>query len=341
MINGDLCHEILLKKIQPQLSYKKSENFSAWRQELKEKFISLTGIDKIALNACDPEFEVVFKQDKGNYTLYRFEFFSETAERVPCYLLIPKTGKKKYPVAITLQGHVTGFHNSIGVALYPGDENGLDRKSIALQAVDNGYIALAIEQRGMGERRPTLPERGKSTNCRFSSFVAISMGRTLIGERVWDVSRAIDMLSHFSECDTDKIFITGNSGGGTTSYYAACYDERIKISIPSCAFCPYKNSVLSILHCECNQIPRAIGFFEMQDLSALICPRSLIVVSGEKDEIFPIDGAKKGFETVKKIYADNKCPQNCKMVITPQNHWWCTDLVWQAINDETKRLGWR
>ena len=61
MINGDLCHEILLKKIQPQLSYKKSENFSAWRQELKEKFISLTGIDKIALNACDPEFEVVFK----------------------------------------------------------------------------------------------------------------------------------------------------------------------------------------------------------------------------------------------------------------------------------------
>ena len=136
MINGDLCHEILLKKIQPQLSYKKSENFSAWRQELKEKFISLTGIDKIALNACDPEFEVVFKQDKGNYTLYRFEFFSEIAERVPCYLLIPKTGKKKYPVAITMQGHVTGFHNSIGVALYPGDENGLDRKSIALQAVD-------------------------------------------------------------------------------------------------------------------------------------------------------------------------------------------------------------
>ena len=79
----------------------------------------------------------------------------------------------------------------------------------------------------------------------------------------------------------------------------------------------------------------------MQDLSALICPRGLIVVSGEKDEIFPIDGAKEGFETVKKIYADNKCPQNCKMIITPQNHWWCTVPVWQAINDETKRLGWR
>ncbi len=340
MVNGDLCHELLLKKITPSLGYDKARDFGEWKTELKDKFVALTGIDTIAANACAPELRIVSKEDKGTYTLIRYEFFSEIGETVPCYLLIPKSGKKKYPVAITLQGHVTGFHNSIGVAKYAGDEDGLDRKSVALQAVENGFIALAIEQRGMGERRPTTPLRGRQINCRFASFVAISMGRTLIGERVWDVSRAIDTLSNFPECDTDKILITGNSGGGTASYYSACYDERIKLSVPSCAFCPYKDSVLTILHCECNQIPRGIEYFEMQDLSALIFPRRLIVVSGGKDDIFPIDGARRGFETVKAIYADNGKADNCRMIETPEPHWWCKDIVWNAIKKEAESLGW-
>lgn len=345
MINGDLCHETLLKKITPKLSFDEKKNDELRRNELKDKFISLTGLDKIALNACDPDLEIIFKEDKGAYFLTRFEFSSEVGERVPCYLLTPKTegkGQRKFPVAITLQGHVTGFHNSIGVAKFPEDfDGGLERRSMALQAVENGYVALAIEQRGMGERKSTLAKRGPKVNCRFASFVAISMGRTLIGERVWDVSKAIDALSGFPECDTDKIIITGNSGGGTTSYYAACYDERIKICAPSCAFCPYKSSVLDILHCECNQIPQAINYFEMQDLSELICPRELVIIAGEKDDIFPISGVKEGYETVKKIYRHYNAEENCELVVTPREHWWCADIVWKAVNETAAKLGFK
>jgi hypothetical protein len=53
----------------------------------------------------------------------------------------------------------------------------------------------------------------------------------------------------------EKIVITGNSGGGTASFYSACLDERIKISAPSCSFCTYDSSILDIHHCPCNQIP--------------------------------------------------------------------------------------
>lgn len=346
MVNGDLCHVLLLKKITPKLAFDEKKNDETRRNELRNKFISLTGLDKIALNACEPDLEIISREDKGTYILTRFEFSSEVGERVPCYLLVPKTLDKnvgkKYPVAITLQGHVTGFHNSIGVAKFPADfDGGLERRSMALQAVENGYAALAIEQRGMGERKPTMEKRGKNVNCRFASFVAISMGRTLIGERVWDVSKAIDMLSNFPECDTDKIVITGNSGGGTTSYYAACYDERIKICAPSCAFCPYKSSVLDILHCECNQIPQAIIYFEMQDLAELICPRELVIVAGEKDDIFPINGVKEGYKTVEKIYEHYNASGNCRLVVTPREHWWCTDIVWEAISEAAAKLGFK
>ena len=56
---------------------------------------------------------------------------------------------------------------------------------------------------------------------------AIILGRTLIGERAWDVMRAIDVLSYFKELDLEKIVITGNSGGGTASFYSACLEELI------------------------------------------------------------------------------------------------------------------
>ncbi len=69
----------------------------------------------------------------------------------------------------------------------------------------------------------------------------------------------------------------------------------------------------------------------MQDLACLIAPRKLLVVTDEKDQIFPIEGVRKGFETVKKIYKAFGVENNCKMVKTPMGHWWCEDIVWSEI----------
>ena len=273
--------------------------------------------------------------------MLRFTFDSEVGETVPCYLLIPNTGKKKYPVAIVLQGHSTGFHLSIG-EYKEGDENyhARENSKFAIEAVENGFIALAIEQRGLGERKPTKRNRLPNNNCQYASRVALALGRTILGERIWDVHRAIDALSNFSQCDMDKILITGHSGGGTASYYAACYDERIKISVPSCSFSPYKESILSIAHCACNYIPSAFKYFDMQDLACMIAPRRLVVVTGQEDTIFPIEGVRRGFETVKAIYERNNVAENCRIIETPMGHWWCEDIVWTAIKEETKKIGW-
>jgi hypothetical protein len=163
------------------------------------------------------------------------------------------------------------------------------------------------------------------------------LGRTTIGERVWDISRAIDLLSHFEQCDTDRICITGNSGGGTASYYAACLDERIKVSIPSCSFCPYDDSIMAMIHCGCNYIPSARRYFEMGDLACMIAPRKLAIVAGKLDPIFPIDGVLRGYETVEKIYAAAGVPENLSVTVTPREHWWCEDIVWPLIKETT---GW-
>lgn len=340
MINSDLCHELLVKKIRPKLSYSSKYDYVKWKTKIMEKFIELTGLDEIAKNACPLNLQVEWEKDKGSYRLIRFTFDSELGETVPCYLLIPNTKRKKYPVAITLQGHSTGFHNSIGEPKYEGDEKNYPRTAFALQAVQNGFVALAIEQRGMGERKPMRYDRLPEANCRYASMVAIALGRTLLGERIWDVHKAIDTLSYFSECDLDKILITGNSGGGTMSYYAACFDERIKMSVPSCSFSPYATSILDIAHCNCNYMPGMYQHFEMQDLACLIAPRHLSIITGKEDTIFPVEGVRLGFETVKNIYEKNGVRGNCSLIETPKDHWWCVDIVWDEINRLCKHLNW-
>lgn len=336
-IDGDLAHSLLLNEIKPKFSLSKATDISAHKKALKSKFIELIGYDKVLNNAVPLKIEIEQDVDKGEYRQIRFVFESEKGAFVPCYLLIPKGEKKKYPVAITMQGHSTGFHNSIGVPHEDEDkEYAKGRGQFAVQAVKNGYIALAIEQRAMGERKTS--RHASEFGCAFSALTALSLGRTVIAERIFDISRAIDALANFKECDVDKIFITGNSGGGTISYYAPIIEERIKFCAPSCAVCSYKDSIMDIYHCACNYIPFCYEWFEMQDLAILIAPRPIIVIAGKDDHIFPIKGVKEAFSTIKTAYEMSGSKDACELVITGKGHWWCEDIVWKAINTCARKL---
>ena len=77
----------------------------------------------------------------------------------------------------------------------------------------------------------------------------------------------------------------------------------------------------------------------MQDLACLIAPRSLTVVAGVEDPIFPIAGVREGFETVKAIYEKAGAPDRCHMVVTPKDHWWCEDIIWDTVDRLVKGDG--
>ena len=190
-------------------------------------------------------------------------------------------------------------------------------RDYGLQAVEHGYAAMIVEQRGFGERRSKMHLKG-SVICNHLAYNALLVGRTLIGERVWDVSQVITVLERRKDVDATKIGITGNSGGGTASYYAACFDKRIKITMPSCAICTYADSIGAMNHCACNYLPAAAKYFDMGELSCLIYPRPIVVISGKRDPIFPIEGARKVFSVMQKIYGDNK--ENLYHFVGPGGH---------------------
>ena len=342
-INGDACHDRLVAETKGILSYDSSRDFCRWKEQVAQKLAKLLGMDVIAENACPIRIEIEEITKKEDYRRIRFCYESEKENSVPAILLIPKQNKEKYPLAIVLQGHTTGYHISIGEKKYEIDDSFLPNNGYGLQAVKNGFAALCIEQRGMGiTRSHRYPGPGGVHQCSFTAMRAIQLGRTVIGERVWDVSRGIDALEKMGlpEIDLQKIMILGNSGGGTAAFYAACLEERIQYAAPSCAFCSYKGSILDILHCVCNNIPHASRYFEMEDLACLIAPRPLTVLAGQKDEIFPLEAVKKSYATAKEIFGRAGAAENCNMVVMPEGHFWCPDVAWKAIGEEITKLGW-
>ena len=338
-IDNDIIHDQLID-LKPKLAFDENANYLEWKKKIKQKYIELLGLDNIAQNACEIKVEIEETVEFDEYTRYRYTFESEKGCIVPCYLLIPKTGKEKYPVCVCLQGHTTGFHVSIGKKIYEEDEQTIPTNSYALEAVKNGYVTLCVEQRGMGERTTLRAERGRALTCGcyFTSRTALILGRTILGERVWDVSKAIDSLSYFGDkLDLNDITVMGHSGGGTATYYSACFDERIKIAIPSCSVCSFKESIAMLWHCTCNYVPHSAEYFDMGELACLIAPRKLMVCNGEKDEIFLIDGTKKVYEVIEKIYKKEDAQQNCKLVVYPNTpHRFVKEIVFPTLKEFRK-----
>ena len=341
-INVDIIHEESFNE-KPLLAFSPDNDYLSWKEQIRQKYIELLGLDVIAKNECPMDVQIEEIVDEEEYVRIRYTFLSEKNSYVPAYLLVPKANKDKYPICICLQGHTTGFHISIGKKKYEGDERSLETSTFALDAVKHGYAALAIEQRGMGIRTTPRNDRGRALTCGcyHTAFTALLLGRTLIGERVWDVHKAIDSLDFFKDkykLDLDDISLVGNSGGGTATYYSACFDKRIKVAAPTCSICSYRASIAEFWHCSCNYIPRIAQYMDMGELACLIAPRKLIVSVGEVDPIFPLEGCKKVYNVISQIYEKEGKPENTRFVIFPDKpHYFDKDSVFGNIDEMRKK----
>ncbi len=320
------------KKTKPLYSVESETDLFAWQKKARTKLEELLMMPQSIPN--DSKFEIQSTEETDEYKKICFEFQSEEGYFVPCVLLIPIHITKPLPTFICLQGHSTGKHISLGESKYEKDAKTIaGGRDFALQAVKNGYCAIAMDQRYMGDAGH---KESGSPQCLMPNAVmpTLLFGRTAIGERVWDIQRLIDVMEkHLTEyVDTDKIACLGNSGGGTATFYASCLEERIYLSVPSCAVCTYDDSILAMLHCDCNYIPGIRKYFEMGDIGCLIAPRRLVMVSGAEDPIFPIEGAKKSFSVIRGSYEKLGSAELCHMVIGNGGHRFYPKEAWEVIN---------
>ena len=333
----------IMAKQTPKMRYDGSVAFCEWQKAAKEKLSELLGMDKF--QKCDESFSITSETFGEEYKEYRFTLQSEENYHFPCVLRIPNKSSRrnsdgKLPLVICLQGHSRGAHVSIAEVKFEHDKISINERDSAycVQAVKEGYAAMSVEQRSCGVCGSRVEDG--IPDCEFSSMIGIMMGRTAIGERVWDVSCAIDAVeNHFSEfIDLGDISLMGSSGGGTASYYAACLDERIKCVMPSASICTWEESITALLHCLCNYVPHIAEYFNMGDIGGMIAPRGLVVVNGAEDDIFRKKGVDESFEIIKSLYSAAGVPENCVHVEGPNGHRFYAALAWPVFNEMKERL---
>lgn len=300
------------------------EDFFEWKKHAKSELSRLLGMDKLV--PCEANYQEIEREENEDFSLIRFRFESEKDYYVHCYLGFPKKTEGKVPLTVCLQGHGKGAHASFGRTKYEGEVFSGGDRDFALQILSHGMVALAIEQRNFGE----CGGSAKGPNCYTSAMTALLLGRTTIGERVFDVSRALDLvLDRFGDrIDEKKIACMGNSGGGTATLYAACLDDRIAAAMPSCAVSTYHESIAKVEHCACNFVPSIALHFDMGDLLGMVAPRPLVVVSGKQDMIFPIESARECFALAKDYYRAAGAEENCAMVEGEEGHRFYAAPAW-------------
>jgi dienelactone hydrolase len=297
------------------------EEWKNWHEDLKSKLIELLGgfPERVPLSG-----EVLERKEFDSYIRERIVFDSAPNTSVVGYLLIPKGVEFPVPGVIALHGHGYGKDDIVGIW-----EDGTDRtipdgyqKDFGISLVKNGFVTLAIEQACFGERREPedIAKDKYQSSCRKVSFWAMLLGKTVIGMRVWDVMRAIDYLETRKEVKASSIGVMGISGGGMTSLFSSALDERIKAVVVSGYLNTFRDSILSVYHCECNYIPGILKYAEMYDIAGLIAPRALLVESGTKDNIFPVRATEFAISKVRKVYELLGIPEKFEVDIFEGRH---------------------
>jgi len=314
-------HE-LYKQNQPALAFQARtiEEWQKWRRKLKAKVGELLG----GLNdpRCALQPQIIERVACPGYIREKILYYSRPEMLVPAYLLIPEDTEAPRPAVVACSGHGEGKNDLVGLDAQGQPRQGPSyQKDFAIQLVKRGFVVIAPEHLGFGERRdPWDIEKGIGSSCQQHSMAALLFGRTNSGLRVYDIMRAIDYLQTRPEVDSKRLGCVGISGGGLVTLFATAMDERIQACLVSGYFNLFRDCIIPLSHCVDNYIPGLLRYAEMCDVAALIAPRAFFAESGTQDPIFPVKATREAFARLKSVYELLKVPEKCGLHIFQGGH---------------------
>ncbi|MCR9197328.1 MAG: acetylxylan esterase [Planctomycetaceae bacterium] len=237
--------------------------------------------------------------DRNDYTVDRVFFESSPGLFVTGSLYRPKGVTGPRPTILSPHGHWrNGRFYDVGDAgirteletgaetFAVGGRNPLQARSVQLARMgcnvflydmqgyaDGGSFTQDLIH-GFARQRPHLsgPER-------WGLFSAQSELRLLnaLGIQTWNSLRAVDWLTSRDDVDSDKLGVTGASGGGTQTFMLAALDERIAAAFPAVMV-----STAMQGGCTCENASYLRVHTGNIEFAALIAPRP-VFMSGAND----------------------------------------------------------
>jgi dienelactone hydrolase len=266
-----------------------------WRARTRAELDARLGAHPAAVPL---ELETTEAVDCGDYTRSRIVFDTEDTMAVPAYLLVPHTRRDSAPgpAILAIHGHGPGKSLVCGI-----DEGGPgDDYAHALASL--GYVVLAPDLRGFGERRDWMPP--DKYHCDWDLVCATMAAVVPLERNLWDLGRALDVLCAHPLVDPTRVAAAGLSYGGTCTLFLTALDERVKVAIVSGYLSSWRVAhTVPWNMCGSQVMPGQLGAIEHLDIAALVAPRPMLVESGTEDSIFPAVTARETVERLRPLYA--------------------------------------
>jgi len=314
--------EFFKKEEEEKESIKSIEEFERRRERIRNYFIDAIGGLDIERTDLKPVYTGVIERD--SYSIKKVIYQSLPDFYVTANLYMPKNINGKLPAILFACGH------------WEWAKSCPEYQKVCIELVNNGFIVLAVDPVGQGERMQYYDRELKRTIIRWGTMEHSYAGLqcTLAGANIaryfiWDLIRALDFLESLPEVDSTRIGLTGNSGGGTQSSYMMLVEPRIKVAVP-CTYITSREEYMKTgqAHDSEQNIFKAIVMgLNYDDFISCFAPKPVMIGAVDSD-FFCIEGTINSYQRAKKIYNLYGKGEDIKLYIARGTH---------SYNDELRR----
>jgi len=326
---GDMVFDVNKKE-----SVKLMENLEKSRKDrashldrVKGKAIEISGFVAPCCAKGEPIINGRYQRD--GYAVTKYALQGEGDYAVPILLFAPNDNVEKHPALVYLhsEGKVTEAK--------PGGE--------IEKLVKKGYIVAAADVLGVGETRNT------ATRPLADGYLAIMIGRSLVGIQAGDIVRVVNYLKNRLDVDSLKVGAVGINEMGIPLLHAAAFDPSIRgialvgslISYRSVVMNPGYKIGLTVREGGTYWHPYEVDFswgiagvlkgYDLPDLIGCIAPRRVVLAGLKDQKLEPASEAliNQELEFPRSVYAFKKNPGDLRVVSAKEDMGLLVDWCFQ------------
>ncbi|MBN2316625.1 MAG: acetylxylan esterase, partial [Sedimentisphaerales bacterium] len=266
--------------------------------------------------------------DQGDYTIEKVYFESVPGFYVTGNLYRPKDKMGRRPAVLSPHGHFPGGRfqdegiETVRRKIAQGAERFEDggrsfMQSRCVQLARMGCVVFHYDMIGYGDSVQIpldVAHRFSQLRVKFKEppaqgFYSASAELHLhnpMGLHTYNSIRALDFLISLPDVDSERIAVTGGSGGGTQTFMLCAVDDRPLVSVPVVIVSTTRQG-----GCTCENISGfRIGTYNLE-ITALHAPNPLLLISADDaTRTMP----ERGFPELKQLYGILGATQNVSHV---------------------------
>jgi len=275
----------------------------AWQESSRTLLLGLLNLADLVQQDQAPNAGIAFNvqilktTSEDKFTRYDLVLNSTPGRRILAALTVPE-GKGPFPAVVCIHGH-SADRRALYDRNYPYPYGPHDIYAYGAELAARGYVTIGVD---------------------VAQHVVCEKGRTLIGERLWDLMRCVTYLTTRPEVDAKRIGCAGISLGGEMAMWLGAMDTRVVATVASGALTTVEH--MRADSCACWNFPGLQESFDFADIYCLIAPRPLQCQNGMKEtpDGFPVSLAQKAFAEIEPCYKALGAANNVQFVAHGGGH---------------------